>query len=95
MTNVVDIGLERVKRNRRVTTGSRQPAANRNRGNQRIEQVIRRHREYEDLRRGDTVETTEGRAFILDDSNGLLATCRGNRFFLMPEHVARPEDGIA
>jgi len=44
-------------------------------------------------RTGDAVETVFGRAFVIGE-NG-LSTCKGQRFFLLPEHIAVPEDGVA
>jgi hypothetical protein len=93
MTNVVDIGLEREKRKRCVITGSRRPVQN------RVRQVLDRAHEIAALRRGDTVETPEGRGTILafhTERDEAMVSINGDHHafacdtlsLATPEHVA-------
>lgn len=95
MENVIDLAQARIIRKPAITTGTR-----RNTLNTRpvptvpsaVDAILERAAQLARIRKGDIVETTLGRALILNDC--LLASCGGERFFLKPDHIALPEHGV-
>ena len=91
MDNVIDFAAARPAR---ITTGTRRNPPHRpEKQFTLVQQVIDRAVRMAEIRRGDIIQTTRGQVIILDDN--LLASCGGERFFLKPDHIAIPENGVA
>lgn len=96
MDNVIDLAQARNSRKPAITTGSRRQTLNPRPvppAPSAVDAIIERAAQLARIRKGDIVETTLGRALILNDC--LLASCGGERFFLKPDHIAMPENGVA